>query len=135
MTRMHRMKVVLDLLRLLDEGKITQTEYDRFSQFAMQETGSLAFNILVGFGVIATSGGVIALVPTAMTAIVMGVIVSILGLGPIRYSPKWNLLSQLCVLTGALMLSGGIVSLYHGSMMSWIIVTILLSVVGIIIRH
>lgn len=129
------MKVVLDLSKLLDEGKITQTEYDRFSQFALQETGSLAFNLLVAFGVIAVSCASIAMLPTAMTAIVVGVIVCALGLGPLRFSTKWGLLSQICVLIGAFMLSGGILWLYEGSVMSWVIVTVLMAVGGILIRH
>ena len=47
------MKITLDLNRLLSEGKITQGEYDKFSELAIRSTGYLAFNILIGFGVIA----------------------------------------------------------------------------------
>jgi iron complex transport system permease protein len=54
------LKVTIDLDQLLLEGKITQAEYDRFSQFAARSTAALAFNILIGFGVIAVSGAAVA---------------------------------------------------------------------------
>lgn len=129
------MKVVLDLSRLRDENKISQAEYDKLIQFAMHETSSLAFNILVGFGVIAVSCAIIALVPTAITTIVMGVLTSALGLSPIRNSPKWQLLSQICVLIGSLLLSAGILWMFQASTVSWVLVTLLLAVAGIVIRH
>src|SRR5688572_19216721 len=101
------MKIVLDITKLLAEGKITQAEYNKLSQFALQETSSLAFNILISFAVIAVSCASITLVPTAITAIIIGMIVSALGLGPLRTHPKWQLLAQICTLIGALLLSGG----------------------------
>ena len=58
------MKVVLDLDQLLSEGKISREEHEKFSALAAQSTGTLAFNILIGFGVIAVSGAALALVPT-----------------------------------------------------------------------
>ena len=61
------MKVTIDLGKLLEEGKIGQAEYDKFSQFSARGTASLAFNILVGFGVIAVSGAALALLPTTTT--------------------------------------------------------------------
>ena len=63
------MKVTIDLDQLLLEGKITQAEYDRFSQFAARSTAALAFNILIGFGVIAVSGAAVALIPAPTTAL------------------------------------------------------------------
>ena len=65
------MKVTLDLNKLLDEGNITQEEYIKFNGFAVVTTASLAFNILIGFGVIAVSGAALALVPAASTAILI----------------------------------------------------------------
>jgi len=41
------MKVVLDLSRLLREGRISQEEFDRLSRLAAHDTGSLAINILL----------------------------------------------------------------------------------------
>ena len=102
------MKVVLDLTKLLQNGQISQAEYDKLSRFALQETSSLAFNVLVGFGVIAVSGASIALFPSALTAFIVGALLCILGLGPLYILPKWKLLSHVCVLVGALLLSAGI---------------------------
>ena len=50
------MKIVIDVDKLLEEGRITTEEYERLNALAVQETGSLAFNILIDFGVIATAG-------------------------------------------------------------------------------
>ena len=47
------MKITLDIDQLLSEGAITQDEYEKLSGLAAKSTGSLAFNILIGFGVIA----------------------------------------------------------------------------------
>jgi len=74
------MKVTLDLGALLEHGEITQLEFDRFSRLAARGTASLAFNILIGFGVIAVSGASLALLPSEGTAIVLGLLVSILGM-------------------------------------------------------
>jgi hypothetical protein len=49
------MKVTIDLDKLLQEGKINQAEYDKFTQFSARGTTALAFNILVGFGVVGVS--------------------------------------------------------------------------------
>ena len=61
------MKVTLDLTKLLEEGRITREEHDRLATLGAAGTGSLAFNILLGFGVAAVSGGAVALVPDAIT--------------------------------------------------------------------
>lgn len=58
------MKIVLDIDKLLAEGQITAEDYDLLKGFSSKETGSLAFNILIGFGVIATAGGALALLPS-----------------------------------------------------------------------
>ena len=68
------MKVTLDLDQLLSEEKITQIEYDKLSELAAKSTGSLAFNILIGFGVIAVSGAALALAPSPVTALVIGLL-------------------------------------------------------------
>lgn len=129
------MKVVLDLTKLRDEGKISQSEYDKLTQYAAHETSHLAFNLLVSLGVIAVTCSSLALVPSPFTAILIGVLLSTLGLSPLRASLKWNLLAQICLLIGSLLLCGGILWLFEGSTTSWLIVTVLLASGGIIIRH
>jgi len=113
------MKVTLDLDQLLSEEKITQAEYEKLSGFAAKSTGSLAFNILIGFGVIAVSGAALALVPAPTTAIVIGLIILTVGLALLRSGSKnWMVLANICILVGALMAGGGIVTTFKGSLLS-----------------
>ena len=97
------MKVVLDLSQLLEDGEITQAEADKLKRLSVKSTGSLAFNILIGFGVIAVALGAIALVPDAKTGIILGAIILALGLLILHRSPvEWGLLGNICVILGAL---------------------------------
>lgn len=126
------MKVLIDLEKLRDEGKISESDYKKLNQFAIEDTGSLAFNLLVGFGVIAVTSASIALVPSAYTAILLGMLISALGFSPLRQSIKWHLFSVICVLLGSLLLCGGILWLYEASVTSWVIITLLLTISGIL---
>ena len=109
------MKVVLDLSRLLHDGKITQEEHDRLLHYAARETGSLAINILIGLGVIAVSGGVLALLMNEIAVIALGAVMLAAGLG-ITYAQakQWSVLATIFTLVGALMVAGGIVVLGEG---------------------
>lgn len=64
------MKVTLDLTKLLEEGRITAVEFDWLRMLGAQDTGSLAFNILIGLGMAAVSAGAVALAP--LTAALVG---------------------------------------------------------------
>jgi hypothetical protein len=128
-------KVTLDLSALLTEGKINQEEYDRLSRYAATGTGSLAFNILIGFGVVAVAAGLIALVPNALTGVVIGVAVLAAGLELYRRGdPAWEVLAHICVLVGALMLAGGIVILGEASIPSFLLVTVGFAAAGFVAR-
>jgi hypothetical protein len=129
------MKVTLDLSKLLAEGKITQAEYDKFSQLSSAGTASLAFNILIGFGVVAVSAGLIALVPNATTGVVLGLI--ILGSGFVLFSARWTqweILAHICVLVGALMLAGGVIILANASVAAFLLIAVGFAAVGVIAR-
>lgn len=129
------MKVTLDLNALLAQGEITQAEFDKFNQFAARGTTSLAFNILIGFGVIAVSGASLALVPSASTAILLGLLVAGLGMGLISAGQtQWRVLANICVLVGALLFGGGIVATGHGSVGSFLIVAATFTGAGILAR-
>jgi iron complex transport system permease protein len=113
------MKVTLDLDQLLADGKITRAEYEKLGALAAKSTGSLAFNILIGFGVIAVSGAALALLPAPATAIVIGLCVLVSGLLILRSgSEQWRVLANICVLVGALMTGGGMVAAAKGSLAS-----------------
>lgn len=126
------MKVTLDLDQLLQDGEITPEEYERLSSFAAKSTGSLAFNILIGFGVIAVGGATLALVPTPITAVVIGLIVMVGGLVLSRSGlDQWAVLANICILIGALMTGGGITIEAEGSLMSILSVTAIFAVASI----
>jgi len=129
------MKVVLDIDKLLNERRISADEYARLRRYAAEDTGSLAFNLLVGFGVIATAVGAFALLPKATTAIGVGLIISIVGISLRSSQAKaWGLLGWILLLVGSLGASGGIVVLTHGSTGGFLVVTALYVVAGVLAR-
>lgn len=129
------MKVTLDLDKLLAEDKITQAEYDRLREYAAQSTGTLAFNILIGFGVIAVSGAALALVPVPQTAIAIGLLALAAGLGLLRgATEQWRVLANIVILVGALMAGGGMVAMGKGSLVTILSVAALYAVAGVIAR-
>jgi iron complex transport system permease protein len=129
------MKVTLDLSALVQEGKLTPEEAERLSKLAARDTGSLAINILLGFGVIAVSAGAVALLPTPATAIAVGLVVFAIGLAfTFGRSESWHLLGQICLVVGALMFCGGVLALGKGSLVAMLIVTAALVVAAIAAR-
>ena len=126
------MKVTLDLDQLLADGKITRADYEKLGSLAAKSTGSLAFNILIGFGVIAVSGAALALIPAPSTAVVIGLCVLIFGLLILRSgSEQWKVLANICVLVGALLTGGGIVTTAKGSLASILSVAALFAVASL----
>jgi iron complex transport system permease protein len=120
------MKIVIDVDKLLAEGRITSEEYVRLKALSVEETGSLGFNILIGFGVIATAGGALALLPSGPTAIVLGLALSVAGLFlSANHVKEWGLLGSLLLLVGSLTAAGGILYLTNGGFPGFLIVTIL----------
>lgn len=129
------MKVTIDLDKLFQEGRITQAEYDKFSQFAARSTTALAFNILVGFGVIAVSGAALVLVPSPVTAVVLGLMICGAGIA-LAYArqEQWMLLATICVLVGALLFGGGLIKAGDGSIGSFLLVAAVFGAAGIFAR-
>ena len=129
------MKVVLDLTKLVEEGKLTQAEADRLGQLAAHDTGSLAINILIGLGVVAVAGGAIALSPDPLTAIAIGVIALAIGIGVVfTHWTQWRVLANICILAGALMFGGGVVMIGLGSVTSFLIVAAVFAAAGVVAR-
>lgn len=115
------MKVTLDLDKLLATQDISQAEYDRLAGLGERAMGSLAFNILVGFGVIAVSGSTLALLPGALTALLLGVGIFAAGIWQLRSGrQQWQVLGNICVLVGALMAGGGLLDLW--ALSTWVLV-------------
>ena len=104
------MKIVLNIKELLEEGQIDQTEYDKLLLLSKRQTTSLAFNLLLGLGIVATSIGAIALAPSPYSCFIFGLIVSVIGLlVKIKASDQWMVLSITCLISGLLMSSVAIV--------------------------
>ncbi len=129
------MKITLDIDQLLNDGAITQAEYEKLSGLAAKSTGSLAFNILIGLGVIAVSGAVLALVPAPATAIVIGLFILVAGLALLLSSrEQWEVLSNICILVGALLAGGGVLIEFNGSLTSILSVASILAGASIFAR-
>jgi hypothetical protein len=129
------MKVTLDIDKLLREKRITSAEYAKLKGFAAADTGSLALNILLGFGVVATAGGTLALLQSAPASIVLGALLAFAGISLNNHSPKtWGVLSGILLLVGALLSSGGILVLTDGQVSGFLVVTVLLLLAGISAR-
>jgi iron complex transport system permease protein len=126
------MKVVLDLSRLLREGKISQEEFERLSRLAARDTGSLAINILIGLGVIAVSSGFLALVRNDFAIAAVGIAMLAGGLA-FTYSgtKRWDVLATIWLLVGALLLAGDIVWFGEGKLAALLLATLVLGGAGI----
>lgn len=126
------MKIVLDIDKLLADGQITADEYGRLKGFSHKETGSLAFNILIAFGVIATAGGALALLPSSLTAIFLGTLLAVAGLSlTFKRADEWGLLGSILLLVGSVTAAGGLIALTEGSVIGFLIVTVLCAVAAI----
>lgn len=125
------MKVLLDIDRLQSEGKITPQEYQRLQQFARQEFSSLVFNILLIIGALGAISAWIDIAPFALSNLIMGGLISILGLWWMKRSPQWSAAALILSLLGALLVSYGILSLGNYTQWSWLLVTIALAGIGV----
>ncbi len=126
------MKVLLDLDELLQAGEINTAEYEKLKRLSKRSVGSLAFSLLVGFGVIAVSLSVLALVPMPATGIAIGIALAAIGLwAQQRLSDEWRLFAQLCIVIGGLLFAGGVVMEGEGSVASFLIVAAVLGAAGV----
>jgi iron complex transport system permease protein len=130
------MKITLDVDKLLQEGKIDHSDYERLKGLALEETTSLALNVLLGSGVVAVGGGMLALLASSIASMAIGIGVVALGLYlGIYYAKRWKTLSGISILIGALMFGGGLVTLTEGNFGGLVILTILYLAVGIAVRN
>jgi iron complex transport system permease protein len=118
------MKITLDISKLVEEGKLTREEVDKLTALAAHDTGSLGVNILIGFGVVAIAAGAVALVPTPLTAVILGSALFAAGcVIVLNHVQQWIRLGQICLVIGALMFGGGVIVYGTGSLASMLIVT------------
>jgi hypothetical protein len=129
------MKITLDVSKLVEEGKLTPEEAERLKGLASSDVGTLAFNILIGFGVVAVAAGAVALVPTPMTAVAMGITLFAVGCAIVlKPVTQWFIFGEICLIVGALMFCGGVVAYGNGSLASMLIVTAALAAAAIAAR-
>ncbi|HWK97563.1 MAG TPA: hypothetical protein VNR39_19280 [Pseudolabrys sp.] len=129
------MKITLDLSKLVEDGKLTVDEAERLKTLASHETGSLGVNILIGFGVVSIAAGAVALLPSAATVIAVGILLFMLGLAVVLNKvTQWAVFGQICLVTGALMFSGGVIGEMEGSVASMLIVTAALAGASLLAR-
>lgn len=118
------MKITLDISKLVEEGKLTREEVDKLTALAAHDTGSLGVNVLIGFGVVAIAAGAVALVPTPMTAVILGAALFAAGcVIVLNHVQQWILLGQICLVIGALMFGGALIVKGTASLTSMLIVT------------
>lgn len=129
------MKITLDITKLLDEGKITQAEYDRLTQLSSKDTGSLAINILVAFGVLAVTGGVIALEPSLLLGTILALILAGTGLFIIyNHQKQWGMLGNILLLIGSLGTAASLIQYFDGETSVFLFIAILFIIAGVIAR-
>jgi iron complex transport system permease protein len=129
------MKITLDISKLVEAGKLTREEADKLKALAAHDTGSLGVNILIGFGVVAIAAGAVALVPTPLTAVSLGLALLPVGSAIVlNRMQQWILLGQICLVIGALMFGGGVIAYGAGSLASMLIVTVAFALAAVAAR-
>src|ERR1700736_2350407 len=109
---MPTIKIVLDITRLVEEGKLTAQEAERLQALAKRDTGSLAINVLMSFGAVAVAAGIIALEPVFTTGAALGAVLLAIGLAISFFAAEqWGLLGTATTIIGALLLAGGVIGL------------------------
>jgi len=129
------MKIVLDLTKLVADGKLTPAQAEELQRLAKADTSFLAINILMTLGVAAIAAGVLALLPTVATAIVLGIALAAAGVAvSLVVGPQWSLLGTALTIVGALIASAGIVGLSDPHWIGFAISAALLMGLAIAIR-
>ncbi len=133
------MKITLDISTLVEDGKLTRDEAERLKGLATADVGTLAFNILIGFGVVAVAAGAVALVPAPLTAIALGVALFCAGCVVVLKPQtsrlaQWFVLGEICLIVGALMFCAGVLAWGEGSLASTTLATIALALAAVVAR-
>lgn len=128
------MKVVLDLTKLQRDGHITPEESQRLSQLAALDTGSVAFNILIGLGVVAVAGAALAMVPNPATGVMIGALLLAAGVYVFMRHPAWLVLANICTLVAALMFGGGIMVLSGSTITSYLFLAVIFLAGAVVAR-
>lgn len=130
------MKVVLDLDALVATGQLAPEEAERLARLGRRSTGTLAFNLLVGFGVMAVAAGVLALVPESGAAIAIGFLLALVGIGISRLAGEdWGVLAQICIVAGALIGGGGVLTVGAFAARAFLTVALVYGIAAGVVRN
>ena len=103
-------RIVLDITRLVEQGKLTAQEAELLQALARRDTGSLAINVLMSFGAVAVAAGIITLEPAFTTGAAIVVALVAIGLTISFFAAdQWGLRGTATVIIGALLLAGGVI--------------------------
>jgi iron complex transport system permease protein len=128
-------RIVLDITRLVEEGKLTAQEAERLQALARRETGSLAINVLMSFGAVAVAAGIIAPEPAFSTGAELGVALVAIGLAISFFAAQqWGLLGTAITIIGALLLAGGIIGLSEADFVGLAFAALLFLALAVAIR-
>ena len=129
------MKITLNIDKLLAEGQITESEYHRLKSLAEVESGNLGLNLIIGFGVIATTTGALAFFKSPLIALQLGLILGAFGIYlKLQRGRIWGLLANILILLGTLLTGGGIIIFTEGSVNGFLLITILYLVGAILAK-
>ena len=129
-------KIVLDITRLVSEGKLTPEQAAQLTALAARDTGTLTINILMSFGAVAVAAGILALDPAVTTGAALGGLFVLSGLFvSFVLAEQWRLLGTANVVIGALMLSGGVIGFLDGSFAGFAFAVILLLGLALLTRN
>ncbi len=133
--RRQIIKIVLDVTRLVQEGRLTRDEAERLKALASRDTSTLAITALMVFGAAAVSAGILALNPSFEAGAALGVALVLIGLAvTILGSKQWSLLGTAATIIGALLLSGGLIGLFEGAFAGTSFTVALLFGLAVLIR-
>ena len=133
--RRQAIKIVLDVTRLVREGKLTP-EQAELKALASRDIGILAINILMSFGSIAVAAGILALNPTFATGAAIGFALVASGLAvSFGAGERWSLLDTASTVIGALLLSGGVIGALDAGFTGLAFTAILLLGLAVVIRN
>src|SRR5215831_5895343 len=128
-------RIVLDITRLVEEGKLTAQEAERLQALAKRDTGSLAINVLISFGAVAVAAGIIALEPVFTIGVALGVALVAIGLGISFFAAEqWDLLGTATTIIGAFLLAGGVIGLAEADFTGLIFSALLFLALAVAIR-
>src|SRR5271166_2099311 len=134
--RRQAIKIVLDVTRLVREGKLTPEQAEELKALASRDIGILAINILMSFGSIAVAAGILALNPTFATGAAIGVALVVNGLAvSFGAGERWSLLGTASTVIGALLLSGGVIGALDAGFTGLAFTAILLLGLAVVIRN